>query len=118
MFSCLSDHRASRQLIAQRLVTFRDMEELQARNQELLAVVRELSAQQEAADGADVTRSETHVRLQTELSAAQEELEELRVARLRQESMVESIVRQRDMYRSLLHEQTQAQVGGPARWRP
>ena len=101
---------SSRQLIGQRLVTFRDMAELQARDQELLAVVRQLSAQQEAADGADVTRSEAHVRLQQELEAAQQELEELRVGRRRQESMVESIVRQRDMYRALLHQQTHSQV--------
>ena len=100
-----------RQLIGQRLVTFRDLEELQARNQQLLAVVRELSAEQETADGADVTRTESHLRLQAELSAAQEELEELRVARLRQESMVEGIVRQRDMYRALLHQQTQVRAG-------
>ncbi|XP_037089681.1 nucleoprotein TPR-like [Pollicipes pollicipes] len=104
-----ADSSSARQLISQRLVTFRDLEELQARNQELLAVVRELSEREEADDGADVTRSETHVRLQAELSAAQEELEELRVSRMRQETMVESIVRQRDMYRSLLHQQTHQQ---------
>lgn len=49
-------------------------------------------------------------RLRAELTEAQRELEELRLARQRQEGLVESIVRQRDMYRSLLHQQAHQQV--------
>lgn len=74
--------------------------------------MRELSLQQETSDSADVSRSESQARLQEELAAAQTELEELRVARLRQESLVQSVVRQRDMYRALLHQQANSQVSG------
>ncbi|XP_014665092.1 PREDICTED: nucleoprotein TPR-like [Priapulus caudatus] len=97
---CDAEISSSSQLISERLVTFRSIGELQEQNQQLLAVVRELSEKQEAEEKR-LTDSKTQ-ELQEQLNAATKDLEELRAARQRQADMVESIVRQRDMYRVLL----------------
>jgi len=82
-----------------RLLTYLDVSELQQRNIELLAVVRELSAGQEASEAKLVEERTAEVR--QELDTALRQVEELRSARERQSTMVESIIQQRDMYKSM-----------------
>ncbi|XP_064626009.1 nucleoprotein TPR-like [Lineus longissimus] len=91
---------SSSNLITEKLVTFRSIEELQEQNQKLLQVVRELSEKREEEDKMTVDAKTSE--LKKELDVALEELNDIRAARTRQAEMVESIVRQRDMYRVLL----------------
>ncbi|XP_076826179.1 nucleoprotein TPR-like isoform X2 [Clavelina lepadiformis] len=97
--SC-NDVSSTSELISQTLVTFKDIAELQEQNQKLLGVIRELSEDRENAEQEGVDEK-TRV-LQTELESARDELERLREDRGRQMTMVEAVVRQRDMYRVLL----------------
>jgi nucleoprotein TPR len=90
---------SSSQVISDRLVAFRNIEELQQQNQRLLRVVRELSDEREKAEQAQADARVAE--LQEQFDAAMAQLEELKNARARQSEMVEAIVRQRDMYRVL-----------------
>ncbi len=89
----------SEALISGRLLEFRSVSELQQKNIELLAVVRELSANREASESRLVEEKTAELQAELERSAAQ--LEELRSGRQRQEAMVESIIIERDMYKSI-----------------
>ena len=82
-----------------RLLTFRDVAELQERNIELLAVVRELSSQHEQHESSLVEEKTTELR--QELDTAMRQVEEMRAARERQQLMVENIIQQRDMYKTM-----------------
>jgi nucleoprotein TPR len=102
-------------VISENLVTFADIPQLQARNQQLLKVVRRLSEAKEDQLESRVNDTENALALE----AALKELENMRSARLRQEEMVTAIIKQRDMYRSLLQQansefskQTAATPGG------
>ncbi|XP_077991395.1 nucleoprotein TPR-like [Glandiceps talaboti] len=95
-----SDVSSSSQIITEKLVPFRNIEELQEQNQQLLGVVRELSEKKEEEER--ITRDGEFAELNDRLGKALEEIDELRTARNRQAEMVEGIVRQRDMYRVLL----------------
>ncbi|XP_076329800.1 nucleoprotein TPR-like isoform X2 [Tachypleus tridentatus] len=95
-----SDQSASSSIITKQLVSFRDIEELQMKNEQLLAVVRELSEKQEEIEKQATQDKITDYKHQ--LEAALLELEDLKKDRERQAQMVETIVQQRDMYRSLI----------------
>ena len=84
-------------VIEGRLLTFHNVAELQQKNIELLAVVRELSAGQEAAEASRLEEKTAEVR--QELDTAFWQVEELRTARERQQLMVENIIQQKEMYR-------------------
>ena len=86
-------------VIEGRLLTFTEVSELQQRNIELLAVVRELSAGQEAAEQTKIEEKTAEVR--QELDTALRQVEELRSARERQQLMVENLIQQKEMYKSL-----------------
>merc|ERR1712098_167591 len=73
-------------VIEGRLLTFHNVVELQQKNIELLAVVRELSAGQEAAEATRLEEKTAEVR--QELDTALRQVEELRAARERQQLMV------------------------------
>jgi nucleoprotein TPR len=88
---------SSAEVISKRLVTFKSISDLQTRNEELLAVVRELSSHNERME-LELT-SEGAKELKLKLEAATRDLDSLREARERQKEMVEAIVRQRDMYK-------------------
>ena len=88
-----AEEGSAQEVISNRLVTFKDIQELQQRNQELLRVVRQLSADQE---------ENTRIEQSKVIQSLRKELENLREARLRQEEQVAAIIRQRDMYRVLL----------------
>ncbi|MFT7809073.1 nucleoprotein TPR-like isoform X3 [Arapaima gigas] len=109
------DISSTSEVISQRLVTFRSVEELQQQNQRLLAVLRELGEAKEEEE-MEATSSRT-TELELSLDKAQRELEQLREQRNNQMQMVESIVKQRDMYRILLAQTTgvsfQAHGGTP-----
>ncbi|KAJ8277980.1 hypothetical protein GJAV_G00082380 [Gymnothorax javanicus] len=99
-----ADVTSSSEVISQRLVTFRNVEELQQQNQRLLVALRELGEAQEKEEieGDSSRRTE----LERSLDKVQSELEQLREQRSHQMQLTESIVRQRDMYRILLAQTT------------
>lgn len=98
----------SNSVITGRLVSFKNIQELQIRNQELLRVVRQLSADQES-DELERARL-ADAATTAKLDAAHKELQELREARQRQTIMVESIVRQRDMLKDMLQKSERSDV--------
>jgi len=83
------------------LVTFRDVQELQTRNTELLAVVRKLT-NEKAAQQADGSRALVSVGVQQELGKAHQELKRLGEDREAMQAAVATIASERDMYRLLL----------------
>ena len=94
---------SSSRVITDRLVTFRNIDELQAQNQHLLAVVRELS---EAQEKAEKELSENKLKdIREALEAAKDEIEDLKAIKSRQEAMIDSLSQQRDTYSSLLKQQ-------------
>ena len=86
-------------VIEGRLLTFKDVSELQERNIQLLAVVRELTSKRESAESSLVEEKTAEVR--QELDIALRQVEELRAARERQQLTVENIIQQRDLYMSM-----------------
>ena len=86
-------------VISERLVTFRDVSELQQKNVELLAVIREMAVNQEKAESQLV--EEKTADLKRELESVTSNVEELREARRRQETLMDNLVVQRDMYKSM-----------------
>ncbi|XP_064416030.1 translocated promoter region b, nuclear basket protein isoform X2 [Latimeria chalumnae] len=99
-----ADISSSSEVITQHLVTYRNIEELQQQNQRLLVTLRELGNAKEKEEQETTTSRITE--LQSELENAVTEIERLREARNNQMQLVESIVRQRDMYRILLAQTT------------
>ncbi|XP_072919390.1 translocated promoter region b, nuclear basket protein isoform X3 [Hemitrygon akajei] len=99
-----ADISSSSEVISQHLVTYRSVEELQQQNQQLLVTVRELAEKQEKEEKEQTSSQISE--LQQNLAEALNELERLREARSHQMQLVESIVRQRDMYRTLLTQMT------------
>ncbi|XP_067846585.1 translocated promoter region b, nuclear basket protein isoform X3 [Heptranchias perlo] len=99
-----ADITSSSEVITQHLVTYRNVEELQQQNQQLLVAIRELAEKQEREEQEKTTTRIAD--LQLNLAEALNELERLREARNHQMQLVESIVRQRDMYRILLTQMT------------
>ena len=93
-------HENAESIIDSRLVTFRSIQELQIRNQELLRVVRQLSKEKETdeLERARIVDADT----QAKLDQAVAQLQELQEARQRQAVMVESVIRQRDMLKEMV----------------
>uniref|UniRef100_A0A7M4F817 Nucleoprotein TPR n=1 Tax=Crocodylus porosus TaxID=8502 RepID=A0A7M4F817_CROPO len=99
-----ADISSSSEVITQHLVSYRNIEELQQQNQRLLVALRELGEAREKEE--QETTSSKISELQSQLEEALNELEKLREARHLQVQLVDSIVRQRDMYRILLAQTT------------
>uniref|UniRef100_A0A8C3HQ99 Nucleoprotein TPR n=1 Tax=Chrysemys picta bellii TaxID=8478 RepID=A0A8C3HQ99_CHRPI len=99
-----ADISSSSEVISQHLVSYRNIEELQQQNQRLLVALRELGEAREKEE--QETTSSRISELQSQLEEAIHELEKLREARHVQLQLVDSIVRQRDMYRVLLAQTT------------
>ncbi|XP_065184062.1 nucleoprotein TPR-like [Sycon ciliatum] len=93
------DVTSSDEVISAQLVSFRNIEELQIQNEKLLAVVRELSEKQEEDE---LKQRDTEF---DELRASHEDallqLEDLRQQRARSKTVMEALVKQRDLYRVL-----------------
>uniref|UniRef100_A0A673VFD3 Nucleoprotein TPR n=1 Tax=Suricata suricatta TaxID=37032 RepID=A0A673VFD3_SURSU len=99
-----ADISSSSEVISQHLVSYRNIEELQQQNQRLLVALRELGETREREE--QETTSSKITELQLKLENALTELEQLRESRQHQMQLVDSIVRQRDMYRILLSQTT------------
>lgn len=94
-----TDDILSSHIISKRLVTFRDIEELQENNQKLLAVVRALSSRQEEIERAT---DEIHSgEMKEKLDRYMEQLTEMQAAQDRQSKMLDSLLKQRDMYKNM-----------------
>jgi len=87
--------------VGESLVTFRDIQELQTRNTELLAVVRKLT-DDKAAQQAERSQALVPVGVQQELGKAHQELKRLGEDREAMQAAVATIASERDMYRLLL----------------
>ncbi|XP_077013360.1 nucleoprotein TPR isoform X2 [Tamandua tetradactyla] len=99
-----ADISSSSEVISQHLVSYRNIEELQQQNQRLLVALRELGETREREE--QETTSSKVTELQLKLESSLTELEQLRESRQHQMQLVDSIVRQRDMYRILLSQTT------------
>ncbi|XP_056379611.1 nucleoprotein TPR isoform X2 [Hyla sarda] len=95
---------SSSEVITQHLVTFRNIDELQEQNQKLLVALRELGESKEREEQEASAAQISDLRREHEMALA--ELEQLRENRQHQIHMVDSLVRQRDMYRILLAQTT------------
>ncbi|KAG8172678.1 hypothetical protein JTE90_014713, partial [Oedothorax gibbosus] len=98
-----SNDSTAAEVISRHLVTFRDIEELQTKNQQLLAAIRDLSQQHEETE--KKVSSEISSKFENEIHTLSLQLEDLQKKRSRQSDMLETIIRQRDMYRVLLTSQ-------------
>ncbi|KAK2769965.1 filament-forming protein [Colletotrichum kahawae] len=102
----LSDMSDTHQFITQKFVVFKDIQELQAKNQELLRVTRELAEQMEseeavAAKNQAVEDHQAVESLQQELASMINETKSLRTT-------MESFKAERDMFRRLLQQKASA----------
>ncbi|GBM37299.1 Nucleoprotein TPR [Araneus ventricosus] len=98
-----SDDITAAKIISRHLVTFRDIEEIQMKNQKLLAVIRDLSDQMEEME--KKLSTEITSKFEKEIMSLSAQLEDLQKKRSKQSEMLETIIRQRDMYRVLLTSQ-------------
>ncbi|KAG5900656.1 hypothetical protein JTB14_005927 [Gonioctena quinquepunctata] len=94
----LSDSISSADIITKKLVTFNDISELQATNQKLLALVRELTERQEEVESIDPAAI---ANLKMKLEDLRESQNELLEERDRQNKMMVTLRNQRDMYKNL-----------------
>ncbi|GLV34014.1 Megator [Carabus blaptoides fortunei] len=94
----MSDSISSADIISKKLVTFSDIQELQATNQKLLALVRELSSKQEEAECLDVA---SIVALKEKVNTLRESQTQMLITQERQNRMLEKAIKQRDNYRNL-----------------
>lgn len=94
-----TDDILSSQIISKKLVTFRDIEELQENNQKLLAVVRALSSRQEEIERA--TDEINSGEIKEKMDRYMEQLAEMQAAQNRQSKMVDGLLKQRDMYKNM-----------------
>uniref|UniRef100_A0A7S3XDP3 Nucleoprotein TPR/MLP1 domain-containing protein n=1 Tax=Picocystis salinarum TaxID=88271 RepID=A0A7S3XDP3_9CHLO len=89
-------------VISMELVEYGSVVQMQEQNRKLLAVARQLAADREVEEKERTKKIEEAISEQTK--AIGQELEALKEQRERQMVLVEQIARQRDLYRSLLHE--------------
>lgn len=94
-----TDDLLSSQIISKKLVTFKDIEELQENNQKLLAVVRVLSSRQEEIERA--TDEINSGEMKEKLDRYMEQLSEMQAAQDRQSKMLDGLLKQRDMYKNM-----------------
>ena len=93
------DELTSSQIISKKLVTFRDIEELQENNQKLLLIVKSLSSRQEEIERAS---SETSCEeMKEKLDKYLEQLADMQASQDRQAKMLEGLLKQRDMYKNM-----------------
>ncbi|KAJ8409499.1 hypothetical protein AAFF_G00229000 [Aldrovandia affinis] len=101
---------SSSEAAAQRLVTFRGVEELQQQNQRLLVALREQKEAREKEKLEAMTSRKTEV--EQTLDTARRELVQLREQCSHQAQLADSATRQRDMYRILLSQTTGVSLPG------
>jgi len=96
-----STNQAASRNLAESLLTFKDVQELQTRNAELLAVVRKLT-DEKATHQQEGERALVPAAVQHELGNAHKELKRLGEDREAMRAAVATIASERDMYRLLL----------------
>ncbi|CAH2091137.1 unnamed protein product [Euphydryas editha] len=92
----------SSRVISKTLVTFSDIQELQANNQKLLRMIRELTDKQE-----ELERNKEQFEsgeMENRIETLQQRVTELTEAQERQTKMVNGLIRQRDMFKKLYHD--------------
>ncbi|KAI5645397.1 TPR/MLP1/MLP2-like protein domain-containing protein [Phthorimaea operculella] len=92
----------SSRLISKTLVTFSDIQELQANNQKLLSMIRDLTDKQ-----AELERNKEEFEsgeMQNKIESLKNRVSELTEAQDRQTKMVNGLIRQRDMFKKLYHD--------------
>lgn len=94
----IGDSISSADIISKRLVTFGDICEMQSINQRLLATIRELSSKQEEAESLDPAAI---ANLTDKLNAMRDEHAELLEQQEKQSKMINQVIAQRDMYKTL-----------------
>ncbi|KAJ8683664.1 hypothetical protein QAD02_019456 [Eretmocerus hayati] len=104
------DDLASSQIISKKLVTFKDIEELQENNQKLLTIVRTLSSRQEEIEKA--TDELNSGEMKEKLDRYIEQLADMQAAQDRQAKMLEGLLKQRDMYKNMYHQSINQSSGG------
>lgn len=92
-----TDDILSSQIISKKLVTFKDIEELQENNQKLLAVVRALSSRQEEIERA--TDQINSGEMKEKLDRYMEQLADMQAAQDRHSKMMDGLLKQRDTYK-------------------
>ncbi|XP_060802413.1 nucleoprotein TPR isoform X3 [Amyelois transitella] len=97
-----SSELSSSRIISKTLVTFSDIQELQANNQKLLRMVRELTDKQEEFERHKEQYESGE--LQTKIESLKNRVTELTEAQERQTKMVNGLIRQRDMFKKLYHD--------------
>lgn len=126
------------EVASENLVVFKDIEELQMRNQQLLTVIRELTemTKRKHNDGSESesdmgSASSAHLIISADsddesaeisasgstkhrLASARKELEQLRAEREEDREMITAIIKQRDMYRVLLAQADRQYMDGSA----
>lgn len=94
-----TDDILSSQIISKKLVTFKDIEELQENNQKLLAVVRALSSRQEEIERA--TDQINSGEMKEKLDRYMEQLADMQAAQDRHSKMIDGLLKQRDTYKNM-----------------
>ncbi|XP_045766841.1 nucleoprotein TPR-like isoform X2 [Maniola jurtina] len=97
-----SSDMSSSRIISKTLVTFSDIQELQANNQKLLRMIRELTDKQE-----ELERHKEQFEsgeMEKKIEALKQRVTELTEAQERQTKMVNGLIRQRDMFKKLYHD--------------
>ena len=96
----LDDSVASQDIISSQLVTFKDIQELQARNHQLLGLVRTLTDNQETLEKEreELVESAIHEKLE----AVKRELISLKKERIEEVELVGNLVSQRDLLKKVL----------------
>lgn len=91
-------------VISEYLVSFDNIEELQVRNAQLLQTIRKLEKDLELNESLEVKASESGEALQLALK----EIQSLRESRQRTEDLVQSLIQQKDMYKAMVENSSDA----------
>lgn len=100
--SNITNSSDSSRILSKTLVTFSDIQELQANNQKLLRMIRELTDKHE-----ELERHKEEFEsgeMQSKIEALKTRVTELTEAQDRQTKMVNGLIRQRDMFKKLYHD--------------
>lgn len=97
------DITRSSEVISQELVTFSSIEELQNQNQKLLTLVRELSSKQEELE--QLQSEFNPEQIQAKIEQYAKKVQELEENNEQHAKMMDTLLRQRDMYRTLYEQQ-------------
>lgn len=97
-----SSDLSSSRIISKTLVTFGDIQELQSNNQKLLRMIRDMTEKQEEFER-HKEEFETG-ELQSKIESLKNRVVELTEAQDRQTKMVNGLIRQRDMFKKLYHD--------------